>query len=124
MYKKSLELNKEAEELKKIYQEELKGKNELLKTINSILDDFTITNYRIDEKFDLYLNDCSVSQKADRLLSDGEKNIIAFALFISELKLLYSETEKSIIFIDDPITSVDYPNLYSIYNYLIDIIHK
>ncbi len=122
LYKKSLELNKEAEELKKIYQEELKGKNELLKTINSILDDFTITNYRIDEKFDLYLNDCSVSQKADRLLSDGEKNIIAFALFISELKLLYSETEKSIIFIDDPITSVDYPNLYSIYNYLIDII--
>lgn len=122
LYKKSLELNKEAEELKKIYQEELKGKNELLKTINSILDDFTITNYRIDEKFDLYLNDCAISQKAEKLLSDGEKNIIAFALFISELKLLYSELEKSIIFIDDPITSVDYPNLYSIYNYLIDII--
>lgn len=121
---KSIELEIETKKLKKIYQDEIKEKNELVKTINNILDDFTITNYRVDEKFDLFLNDCEVSTNAEKLLSDGEKNIIAFALFISELRLMYMENEKDIIFIDDPITSVDYPNLYSIYNYLIDIISE
>ena len=121
---KSQILEKELNDLKAIYQQEIREKNELVRTINNILEDFTITNYRIDDKFDLFLNEQEVSKNVEKLLSDGEKNIIAFALFISELKLLYSEQEKGIIVIDDPITSVDYPNLYSIYNYINNIINE
>ena len=43
---------------------------------------------------------------------------------MSELKLLYNQNEKGIIFIDDPITSMDYPNIYNIYNYICDLIKE
>ncbi|MDD2409295.1 MAG: AAA family ATPase [Bacilli bacterium] len=124
LYLQSKKLNDEIIILKKEYQEEVKDKNELLKTINNFLNDFSITNYRVNENFDLFLNDCEVSSSAEKLLSDGEKNIIAFALFLSELKLLYTNDEKDVIFIDDPITSVDYPNLYSMYNHIKNIISE
>lgn len=124
LHLESKKINEELIILKKEYQDEVKDKNELLKTINVILNDFSITNYRVDENFDLFLNDCEVSSSAEKLLSDGEKNIIAFALFLSELKLLYAKDEKDVIFIDDPITSVDYPNLYSMYNHIKDVIFE
>lgn len=118
------EKEKELNDLEKAYKEELKTKNILLNTLNSILEEFNITKYRVNENFDLCLNDVVVSFKANEYLSDGEKNIIALSLFISELELLYTEQEKSIIFIDDPITSVDYPNLYNIYVYMEELISK
>lgn len=108
----------------KAYKQELQEKNELIKTMNNILDDFTITNYRVNKTFDLCLNNVSVSCNANEYLSDGEKNIIALTLFIAELKLLYTQEEKNIIFIDDPVTSIDYPNLYGIYVYLKEIIEE
>ena len=124
LHLESKKINEELIILKKEYQDEVKDKNELLKIINNILNDFSITNYRVNENFDLFLNDCEVSSSAEKLLSDGEKNIIAFALFLSELKLLYAKDEKDVIFIDDPITSVDYPNLYSMYNHIKDVIFE
>ena len=36
-------------------------KNILLKKMNDILDDFSISNYRVDEEFDLCLNGEKVS---------------------------------------------------------------
>lgn len=112
----------ELKPLKEEYENELREKNILLKKMNEILDDFNISNYRIDEEFDLCLNGEKVSFCVDKLLSNGEKSVIAFSLFISELELYYSENEKNIIFIDDPISSVDYPNLYGIYNYINNLI--
>lgn len=114
----------ELEPLKIAYEKELKEKNILLKKINEILDDFNINNYRVDEEFDLCLNGEKVSFCVDKLLSNGEKSVIAFALFISELELYYTEKDKYIIFIDDPISSVDYPNLYGIYNYINNLIES
>ena len=108
--------------LKSNYEKELREKNILLNKMNAILDDFNINNYRVDEEFDLCLNGEKVSFNADKLLSNGEKSIIAFSLFIAELELYYSENDKQIIFIDDPISSVDYPNLYGIYNYINNLI--
>lgn len=117
-------ISKELEILKKIYEEDMKNKNELLKIMNQFLDDFKITNYRINDEFDLCINDIPVTYKANKYLSDGEKSIIAFALFMSELSLLYTSSEKDIIFIDDPIASMDYPNIYNIYNYIYDLIKE
>jgi len=114
----------ELKPLKEAYESELREKNILLKKINEILDDFNINNYRVDEEFDLCLNGEKVSFCVEKLLSNGEKSIIAFALFISELELYYSDLEKNIIFIDDPISSLDYPNLYGIYNYINNLIEK
>lgn len=110
--------------LKVAYETELREKNILLKKMNEILDDFNINNYRVDEEFDLCLNGEKVSFCVDKLLSNGEKSVIAFALFISELELYYTEKDKNIIFIDDPISSVDYPNLYGIYNYINNLIEE
>ncbi len=124
LHEKASKLAKELEYLKKIYEEDIKNKNELLKYMNQFLDDFKITNYRINDEFDLCINNIPVKYKANKYLSDGEKSIIAFALFMSELKLLYNQNEKGIIFIDDPITSMDYPNIYNIYNYIYDLIKE
>lgn len=115
---------KELKPLKEEYEKELREKNILLKKMNDILDDFNISNYRVDEEFNLCLNGEKVSFCVDKLLSNGEKSIIAFSLFIAELELYYSENDKNIILIDDPISSVDYPNLYGIYNYINNIIEE
>ncbi|MEG0798974.1 MAG: hypothetical protein RSD96_00745 [Bacilli bacterium] len=40
--------------------------------INEIFEDFYISNYRVDEDFDLYLNDEKVSFYVDKLLSNGK----------------------------------------------------
>jgi wobble nucleotide-excising tRNase len=119
-----IEITKQLPILKEAYEKEVKEKDQLLKTMNEILDDFCITNYRIDEKFNLCLNNCSVSDKVNKYLSDGEKTIIAFALFLAELKLYYNNGEKDIIVIDDPISSVDYPNLYNIFEYIRDVMEE
>lgn len=124
LYEKVSNTNKELEKLKFAYEEDMKNKNELLKIMNEFLDNFKITNYRINEEFDLCINNIPVTYKANQYLSDGEKSIIAFALFMAEIQLLYIPSEKDIIFIDDPITSMDYPNIYNICNYICDLIKE
>ncbi len=122
LYIKIENTNKELKIFKTLYEEDIKNKNELLNLMNEFLDSFKITNYRINEEFDLCINKIPVVYKANQYLSDGEKSIIAFALFLAEIQLLYTSNEKDIIFIDDPITSLDYPNIYNVYNYICDLI--
>lgn len=118
------DLKKESVKLKENYENEVKDKNELLKSLNNILTNFNINNYSIDENFDICLNGEKVSFSYNELLSNGEKTVIAFALFIAELRLHYNDDQKNIIFIDDPISSVDYPNLYVLYTYINEIINE
>lgn len=63
-----------------------------------------------DDKFELIRN----NEKAKNL-SEGEKTSIAFAYFLTRLKDKETDLSKSIVFIDDPISSLDSNHLYNIY---------
>lgn len=63
-----------------------------------------------DDKFELVRN----NEKAKNL-SEGEKTSIAFAYFLTRLKDKETDLSKSIVFIDDPISSLDSNHLYNTY---------
>ena len=63
-----------------------------------------------DDKFELIRN----NEKAKNL-SEGEKTSIAFAYFLTRLKDKETDLSKSIVFIDDPISSLDSNHLYNTY---------
>lgn len=52
-------------------------------------------------------------------LSEGERNLIAFAYFVAKLSDVNTVTEKPIIWIDDPISSLDANHIFFIFS-LID----
>lgn len=64
--------------------------------------------------FDVYRGD----QKAYNL-SEGERNLIAFAYFVAKLEDVETVSEKPIIWIDDPISSLDANHVFFIFS-LID----
>src|SRR5690606_12810404 len=51
-------------------------------------------------------------------LSEGEKTAIAFVYFISKLKENGNSIDKSLIIVDDPITSFDSNHLFHSYSFL------
>jgi wobble nucleotide-excising tRNase len=57
-------------------------------------------------------------QTRGTLLSEGEKTAIAFVYFINKLKEQDNEIQKTIIVVDDPVSSFDSNNLFSSYSYL------
>jgi len=63
-----------------------------------------------DDKFELIRNN-----KKAKNLSEGEKTSIAFAYFLTRLKDKETDLSKSIVFIDDPISSLDSNHLYNTY---------
>lgn len=91
----------------------VKGQKELNETISILLhrDDLKITIS--DDKFALERGDYPASD-----LSEGEKSAIAFAYFLTELKSLRTEEPsllpKTIIFIDDPISSLDNNHIFQV----------
>lgn len=58
-------------------------------------------------------------------LSEGEKSLIAFAYYIARLESLSDEEKsKTILFIDDPISSLDENNIFYIYNLIYLILEE
>ena len=58
-------------------------------------------------------------------LSEGEKSLIAFAYYIAKLESLnIEEKKKTILFIDDPISSLDENNIFYVYNLIYCLLNK
>lgn len=90
-----------------------KGKDELNKFIQKFLnrDDIEI-DVTEDDKFILLRK-----TKPARNLSEGEKTAIAFSYFLVELESLgLQEMQKTIVFIDDPISSLDANHISQVYS--------
>ena len=90
-----------------------KGKDELNKIIQRFLN-------RNDIEIDVTEEDKFILLRKTRLarnLSEGEKTAIAFSYFLVELESLgLQEMQKTIVFIDDPISSLDTNHIAQVYS--------
>lgn len=106
----------------------LKSESEAIKRINMILQNSLahseISLESVDDEEGIYFE---VSRNEERAynLSEGEKSLIAFAYYIARLDSLSTEEKsKTILFIDDPISSLDENNIFYIYNLIFRLLEK
>lgn len=66
-----------------------------------------------DSKYKLYRND-----KIAKNLSTGEKNIISLIYFFAKLKEKNFKFENGIVFIDDPVSSLDSNHIFNVYGFI------
>lgn len=135
------DINEKSEEQRKLKEEKeqfeqdivelessLKSESEAVKRINMILQNSLahseISLGSVDDEEGIYFE---VSRNKERAynLSEGEKSLIAFAYYIARLESLsVEEKEKTILFIDDPISSLDENNIFYIYNLIFRLLEK
>ena len=106
----------------------LKSESEAVKRINMILQNSLahseISLKSVDDEEGIYFE---VSRNEERAynLSEGEKSLIAFAYYITRLESLSTEEKsKTILFIDDPVSSLDENNIFYIYNLIFCLLEK
>ena len=106
----------------------LKSESEAAKRINMILQNSLahseMSLKSVDDEEGIYFE---VSRNEERAynLSEGEKSLIAFAYYITRLESLSTEEKsKTILFIDDPVSSLDENNILYIYNLIFCLLEK
>lgn len=124
-------LNEENEKFEKDISElegSLKSESEAVKRINMILQNSLahseMSLKSVDDEEGIYFE---VSRNEERAynLSEGEKSLIAFAYYITRLESLSTEEKsKTILFIDDPVSSLDENNIFYIYNLIFCLLEK
>ena len=123
--------NEEKEKFEKDISElegSLKSESEAVKRINMILQNSLahseMSLKSVDDEEGIYFE---VSRNEERAynLSEGEKSLIAFAYYITRLESLSTEEKsKTILFIDDPVSSLDENNIFYIYNLIFCLLKK
>lgn len=87
-------------------------------TLKIMLDKFFHDKYTVNERdFSINFYNNVVGNKVTKILSDGEKSIVAFCLYIAMThSLINNEDEYGKLFfvIDDPISSMDFNHVYTI----------
>ena len=114
----------------------LKSETEAINHINTILhnslshSEIFLIPVKDDERkiyFEVHRNNehaYNLSEHAYNL-SEGEKSLIAFAYYIAKLESLSTaEKGKTILFIDDPISSLDENNIFYVYNLIYNLFDK
>ncbi len=116
----------DAEIKKKKEQQKVSKKDKVASTIKAVLNYFFSDKYTLDEetfRLVFYKNALEKDQAKD-VLSEGEKNIVAFAYYIGDTHLkIESEDdyEKLFFIIDDPISSMDFTHVYTLCGVIRDI---
>lgn len=111
---------------KKKEQQKVSKREKVASTIKDVLNYFFADKYTLDsETFRLvfHKNLLEKSQAKD-VLSEGEKNIVAFAYYIGDthLKIESEDDYKNLFFIvDDPISSMDFSHVYTLSGVIRDI---
>lgn len=111
---------------KKKEQQKVSKKDKVASTIKAVLNYFFSDKYTLDkETFRLlfYENALEKDQAKD-VLSEGEKNIVAFAYYIGDthLKVESEDDYENLFFIiDDPISSMDFTHVYTVSGVIRDI---
>lgn len=90
-----------------------KGREEINRRIESLLGSncvqIAVTKVGSEERFKLVRRDGSTAKH----LSEGEKTAIAFSFFLTKLQEI-KEFDKAIVFIDDPISSLDSNHIFQV----------
>ena len=106
----------------------LKSESEAAKRINMILQNsLAHSEMSLKSVYDEEGIYFEVSRNEERAynLSEGEKSLIAFAYYITRLESLSTEEKsKTILFIDDPVSSLDENNIFYIYNLIFCLLEK
>lgn len=111
---------------KKKEQQKVSKKEKVALTIKTVLNYFFSDKYTLDEetfRLVFYKNTLEKDQAKD-VLSEGEKNIIAFAYYIGDTHLKVEsedDYEKLFFIIDDPISSMDFTHVYTLCGVIRDI---
>ena len=100
-------------------QSQVSKKAKVADTLKTLLSSFFADKYAFDEDtFTLKLYDHPLQSGQVRdVLSDGEKNVIAFAYYLADIHTRVEteeDYEKLFFVIDDPISSMDFNHLYSL----------
>lgn len=106
-------LNTEKNNLESQLRNNVKGQDELNGLLEILLHRSDVRIVITDNKFTLERNGEPATN-----LSEGEKSAIAFSYFLTELKALSKEEppllSKTIVFIDDPISSLDSNHIFQV----------
>lgn len=108
------------EDIKQKQATEKKSKKEsVMKSLRTFLDFFFKNKYRLNDNFNLVFlgNEIGVDSNVSDVLSDGEKSIVAFCFYLSEVHLLVNredDYDKIYFVIDDPISSLDFHYVYCV----------
>lgn len=100
-------------------------KNKVYETLTTLLDAFFAGKYSLDkDSFQLRFQGGCIGMNASKILSEGEKSIVAYCYFLATTHLLIkqeSDYNKLFFIIDDPISSMDFSYVYLVAQTLRDI---
>ena len=111
---------------KKREKEKVSRKSKVFETIRNVLEYFFSGKYTLEENsFRLVFNKTTLEKnQANNVLSEGEKNIIAFAYYLGDTytRINTDEDFKRLFFvIDDPISSMDFAHVYTVCGIMRDL---
>ena len=115
--------------IKKKKEKEKVGKKEkVAETIRKVLDYFFAGKYTLNsDNFQLVFNSRELAKgQTSKVLSEGEKSIVAFAYYLGDTHLKVNREEdyaRLFFIIDDPISSLDFSYVYSLSGVIREI-HK
>jgi hypothetical protein len=111
--------------IEKEQQARISKKDKVFETLEYFLDKFFAGKYSIDkETFQIKFWGNNVGNRVSKILSDGEKSIVAFCYYLASTHLFINRvTDYSKLFfiIDDPISSMDFHFVYAVAQSLRDI---
>lgn len=111
--------------VEKEQQARISKRDKVYETLTFFLNRFFDGKYTIDkETFQIKFLGRNVGEKASSILSDGEKNIVAFCFYLASTHLLLERDDdynKLFFIIDDPVSSMDFHYVYAVAQSLRDI---
>lgn len=108
------EIEKRCAEIEQKLSETVKGANKVNQYLKSYFGRTDISlKVTPEDTFELYRGG-----KSAKNLSEGEKTAISFAYFITKVEEKGSDTSKSIVYVDDPVSSLDSNHLFSTYSFV------
>jgi len=122
-----LEHKQLTEQIKKKKEEQKASKKErVADTIKKVLNYFFSGKYTLNEDtFQLvFKTNALAKNQAKNVLSDGEKNIVAFAYYLGDAHLKVNDEDdykKLFFIIDDPISSMDFNHVYTMCGIIRDL---
>lgn len=110
------ELNRQIEEKERLMKDEEKGALKVNEYLNNFFGHDFLTLQAIEQtdkkiRFEIFRN----GKKAHHL-SEGECSLIAFCYFMAKLEDIETKGSKPIIWIDDPISSLDSNHIFFVYS--------
>ena len=103
---------------RKEQQTRISRREKVYETLESSLNRFFNGKYQIDkDTFQIKFLGNTVGENVSNILSDGEKNIVAFCWYLAETHLIINNEDdynKLFFVVDDPISSMDFHFVYAV----------